>query len=516
MAGRNRVKKIIRRLAIAIFLGILIMPPAAWGICKLVGIKEPSLMNALDFDLGENREPASFPEELNLSSITSELEAYYNDHVPFRSVIITVNRRINSKLERAYSSQIQPVLVALMKNKHMVSNNAGDTSIPDGRPSEEVQTGEEGTSKEAFGENNTGEDALGENNEVWNTAGGNTNDGNAAGEGSATGKLPDGTVAEQSSGFADGEKEEGSNIADKADTHNADASYLPPREMNGTIFGRDDWMFCSYDNSIEYYRGSNIMTEQQMKDKLSLMQKLKQICDSKEIQLQFMIAPNKEQVYREYMPSYEVETTYKRAQRFVDFVRQNSEVKIIYPLDELRDARNNMSTYYKYDTHWNHYGSFIATCALYEDMELELADLTGMEIQDGACIWGLVITAGLSWQDYDRDYDHIPQYKPEVQILETDGEIDVIHTEKSAVYRSKSTAERVCNFVMVGDSFRLYMVPYLERDFNNVSIAHRDNIGDIQSDILAADILVIECVERLDDSLNGTLLELIEILGEEG
>ena len=132
MAGRNRVKKIIRRLAIAIFLGILIMPPAAWGICKLVGIKEPSLMNALDFDLGENREPASFPEELNLSSITSELEAYYNDHVPFRSVIITVNRRINSKLERAYSSQIQPVLVALMKNKHMVSNNAGDTSIPDG------------------------------------------------------------------------------------------------------------------------------------------------------------------------------------------------------------------------------------------------------------------------------------------------------------------------------------------------------------------------------------------------
>jgi len=65
---------------------------------------------------------------------------------------------------------------------------------------------------------------------------------------------------------------------------------------------------------------------------------------------------------------------------------------------------------------------------------------------------------------------------------------------------------------MVGDSFRLYMMPYLERDFAHVSVAHRDNIGDIQDDIRQADILVVECVERLDDSLNGTILQLIDIL----
>ena len=45
-----------------------------------------------------------------------------------------------------------------------------------------------------------------------------------------------------------------------------------------------------------------------------------------------------------------------------------------------------------------------------------------------------------------------------------------------------------------------------------MSIAHRDNVNDVCDDIRQADILVVECVERLDDSLNGTILELISIL----
>ena len=68
---------------------------------------------------------------------------------------------------------------------------------------------------------------------------------------------------------------------------------------------------------------------------------------------------------------------------------------------------------------------------------------------------------------------------------------------------------------MIGDSFRLYMMPYLERDFSHISVAHRDNIQDVADDIRGADILVIECVERLDDSLNGTLIQLISILEEQ-
>lgn len=531
----NKGRKIIRRISIALFLCVLILPPVSWAVLKLVCGDNSRVMERLDYDLGENRELAAFPDDADIGSITSELEAYYNDHAPYRSALITINRRINSKLERAYTMNVQPVLVALADMTHTATKP--DVSGNEG--SNEGQTDTENSTRYAQGDN-AGENGAIKDNIIENSAddqnGGNADVGKE--ESSTSGKNEHGSISGgvdsedmsgdthsgqkpgngenesgEMSGNAGGVNESGGTSENNGSADSSDKlPYFPAREMNGTIFGRDDWMFCSYDNSIAYYCGSNLMSEQQMKDKLSLMQKLQNICDSRGVQLQFMIAPNKEQVYSEYMPTYTIENSYKRVPGFIDYVKRNSSVKIIYPIDELRAAKSTMSTYYKYDTHWNHYGSFIATQALYKDMGLDYVSPDSVNYSEGSCIWGLVITAGLSWKDYERDYDHIPDYKPEIELFNTDGVIDHIHTEKSAVYRTDSTASGQSRFVMVGDSFRLYMMPYLERDFQHVSIAHRDNIHDIEDDIRQADILVVECVERLDDSLNGTILQLIDIL----
>ena len=531
----NKGRKIIRRISIALFLCVLILPPVSWAVLKLVCGDNSRVMERLDYDLGENRELAAFPDDADIGSITSELEAYYNDHAPYRSALITINRRINSKLERAYTMNVQPVLVALADMTHTATKP--DVSGNEG--SNEGQTDTENSTRYAQGDN-AGENGAIKDNIIENSAddqnGGNADVGKE--ESSTSGKNEHGSISGgvdsedmsgdthsgqkpgngenesgEMSGNAGGVNESGGTSENNGSADSSDKlPYFPAREMNGTIFGRDDWMFCNYDNSIAYYCGSNLMSEQQMKDKLSLMQKLQNICDSRGVQLQFMIAPNKEQVYSEYMPTYTIENSYKRVPEFIDYVKRNSSVKIIYPIDELRAAKSTMSTYYKYDTHWNHYGSFIATQALYKDMGLDYVSPDSVNYSEGSCIWGLVITAGLSWKDYERDYDHIPDYKPEIELFNTDGEIDHIHTEKSAVYRTDSTASNQSRFVMVGDSFRLYMMPYLERDFQHVSIAHRDNIHDIEDDIRQANILVVECVERLDDSLNGTILQLIDIL----
>lgn len=545
----NKGRKIIRRISIALFLCVLILPQVSWTVLKLVCGDNSRVMERLDYDLGENRELAAFPDDADIGSITSELEAYYNDHAPYRSALITINRRINSKLERAYTMNVQPVLVALADMTHTAtkpdvsvteSSTEGQNDTENStRYAQEDNTGENSAIKDNIEDNNA-DDKNGGNSGVGNGEN-STSDGNGSISGGIDSEYSSGVSGDSGNGNADGETLDDINSGQKPgngenesgemssnaggvnesggtseNNGSADSSdklpYFPAREMNGTIFGRDDWMFCNYDNSIAYYCGSNLMSEQQMKDKLSLMQKLQNICDSRGVQLQFMIAPNKEQVYSEYMPTYTIENSYKRVPEFIDYVKRNSSVKIIYPIDELRAAKSTMSTYYKYDTHWNHYGSFIATQALYKEMGLDYVSPDSVNYSEGSCIWGLVITAGLSWKDYERDYDHIPDYKPEIELFNTDGEIDHIHTEKSAVYRTDSTASNQSRFVMVGDSFRLYMMPYLERDFQHVSIAHRDNIHDIEDDIRQADILVVECVERLDDSLNGTILQLIDIL----
>ncbi len=537
----NKVRKIIRCISMILFLCVLILPQASWLILKLVYKNNTGVMEQLDYDLGENRELTAFPSGAGIGNITSELEAYYNDHAPYRSILISINRQINSKLERAYTLNVQPVLVALADKKSVSSggkyseaekSNEGmkepeNTGMGSASGSTQGNKGSEGMPDGSQGNVESG-DMPGSTQENINSenVSGNMNGGNALDDkqnnkgseivsGNTQENMGSENVSDSVSGSGSGEKysDNGSETkTGESDDAAQNQPYFPAREMNGTIFGRDDWMFCNYDNSIGYYCGSNLMSEQQMADRLSLMQRLQQICDSRGIKLQFMIAPNKEQVYSEFMPTYTIENSYKKVQRFVDYARQNSSIKIIYPLEELRAAKNIMSTYYKYDTHWNHYGSFIATQALYKAMGLAYVSPDSVSYTDGSCIWGLVITAGLSWQDYERDYDHIPNYKPEVELFNTDGEIDFIHTEKSAVYRTDSTAADDSRFVMIGDSFRLYMMPYLERDFAHVSIAHRDNVNDVCDDIRQADILVVECVERLDDSLNGTILELISIL----
>ena len=531
MARKNKAKKIIRMVSVLLFLAVLILPQLSWLIIKAACGNNQDVMDRLDYDLGENRELASMPDGSNFAGITAEFDSYYNDHAPYRSILITINRRINSRLERAYSSKVQPVLVALIENKNNAAakKNAAENTTETSGMDYAGETGK--NTPENIAEStseNTSETASGNKSESTSeTASGNKSENTSEGTSENTSKAPsEGENASASEGQAQGEAQneaeskkdgvtdvsEPTNEQPSTDVAGENPGYLPPRELNGTVFGRDDWMFCNYDNSIGYYCGTNIMSEQQMKDKLTLMNRLQQICDSRGIQLEFMIAPNKEQVYSEYMPTYTIENTYKRVPRFVDYVRQNSSVKIIYPIEELRAAKATMSTYYKYDSHWNHYGSFIATQALYKDMGLDFVEPDSVTYTEEGCIWGLVITAGLSWQDYERDYDHVANYRPEVELFNTDGEINIIHTEKSAVYRTDSTAANDSNFVMIGDSFRLYMMPYLERDFSHVSIAHRDNVQDLADDIRNADILVIECVERLDDSLNGTLIQIINIL----
>lgn len=534
----NLGRKIIRRISIVLFLCVLILPQTSWLILKLVSVNDAQIMEKLDYDLGENRKLADFPSGADIGNITSELEACYNDHAPYRSILITINRQINSKLERAYTLNVQPVLVALADRSRSSSNTGGEPES-----SNEGMTEPENSTRPADGNNgdrngnttsgdaaagkvpvNTGSISDNASDGTQSISGDVNNNGMSGGmeENTDAADKPGNGTAGSASGNTTAKREPDTNFVGQENNNAGDVDptaaqpYFPAREMNGTIFGRDDWMFCNYDNSIGYYCGSNLMTEQQMKDRLSLMQKLQQLCDSRGVKLQFMIAPNKEQVYSEFMPTYTIENSYKKVPRFVDYVNQNSSVKIIYPIDELRSAKDTMSTYYKYDTHWNHYGSFIAVQALYKNMGLDYVSPDSVNYTEGSCIWGLVITAGLSWKDYDRDYDHIADYKPEIELFNTDGVIDHIHTEKSAVYRTDSTASDQSRFVMVGDSFRLYMMPYLERDFAHVSVAHRDNIGDIQDDIRQADILVVECVERLDDSLNGTILQLIDILENQG
>ncbi len=404
-----------------IFMCLIILPSVIWGGIKAMAHFYPEINEAVDYDIGENRKKAEFPTKFNINTITVELEQYYNDHVPFRSSIITINNTMTNAAEDVYKAKIRPVLVSVL-----------------------------------YGTN-------------------------------------------------EGEKKE--------------QEYLPPNIINEKVIeGREEWLFYYGDNSENYYLGNNLMTEEEMRNYTERIVILSELCEKKGIKFQMIIMPNKEQVYDEYMPSYTIVNEYKRVQRLVDYIKDNSEIEVMYLLEEIRSAKKYGQLYYQCDTHWNELGAFIGVQELYKKIGVDVTPIDDVVYSVKSKSGGDLIGLGaLNASKYIKDIGYDVQYKENISYKEDTKEF-VDENGKSYEYMNyKSESEEQRKLVLIGDSFRTAMVPYLAKDFADSSIIYRDAVGKemVNVEIAKADVLVLELVERYDYLALSTINKLIEILSED-
>lgn len=300
------------------------------------------------------------------------------------------------------------------------------------------------------------------------------------------------------------------------EAHNDSASAQAPEKVVGTIYnkavieGKDGWLFYALDNAVADYQGTNLMSEAQMNRYLERMQELQNICTAQGKQLCFLIPPNKEQVYAEYMPDYPVKNAYKRVPRFVDYVSANSEIRIVYPLQEMTAAKFYCDTYLKHDTHWSNCGAFIGMQSVYQLLDLPTTPLYMQARSEMPSVGGdLIVLGKLNVEEYSDNYDYIINYKPEIECTSPQ---DFRFNEM--IYFSQSTSENKSRIVVIGDSFCMKMTPFLMKDFSDVLVVHRSWLQDpdVLQAIRDADIIVIESLERMIYSLPGTSTLVRDIL----
>ena len=94
-------------LRIFIFMVVLVLPSVLWLVFKAAGVTD-----ALDFDLGEKRNKHEIALSKGGANLTSELEAWYNDRVPFRSIILKAEGAVSGAIETPYDKLIEPALIA--------------------------------------------------------------------------------------------------------------------------------------------------------------------------------------------------------------------------------------------------------------------------------------------------------------------------------------------------------------------------------------------------------------------
>lgn len=517
---KNKLFQSLHIIKISIFAAILVLPTLIW---LTIGLVSSETQEELIGGMNENRELAKFPEKFDAKTITAELEAYYNDHLPFRTRIIAFYHDKNSKLEKIYTANISPKLSKFLygeaeaEEEEMTDYTIDDffaTNSENGQTNE-ANTETSGNKQEKHNYVETGRTAptcLREGAIVYTCS--------DCGE-SYTKTIPANGHNNIFAGYVEPTYTEyGCNMyfcdichyITKTDIEGKliDTNYLAPTVFNNcVVLGRFDWLFYSSEDCISYYQGTNCLTNDALKDYANTVNELKTLCDQKGIELEVMIVPNKSQVYSEYMPTYPIEEGPKRIDRLVDYLNKNTEISVVYPMKELQATKPYWSVYYSLDTHWNRVGSFIGVQALYKQLGIPTTNIFSMELTEDQRTSGdlMILAAADTGVNGIVDTEYTFNYKPEIAITEASGD-----PNSNIVYRCKSTSTNEKKLVMISDSFRINTIPYLSKDFAECCIAHRDDIDEVKDDIRSADVLVMACVERYDDELLQSMKKTIEIL----
>ncbi len=150
-------------------------------------------------------------------------------------------------------------------------------------------------------------------------------------------------------------------------------------ESDRTLFAKNGWMFYQNKNDgdpITNYKRTASYSKDELDKMTANILLLQQYLKERGSDFILLICPNKENVYSEYMPdSILRKQGQSNTEQFIERLRQTTDIKVIYPLEELIKAKKHGVLYQKYDTHWNAQGAYEASKAALQALEKDMPSL---------------------------------------------------------------------------------------------------------------------------------------------
>lgn len=282
-----------------------------------------------------------------------------------------------------------------------------------------------------------------------------------------------------------------------------DLNFFKEKSINDkVVIGDNDWLFYSAESDIEDYKGTNLFTQTQLELIEDNLMVSKAYLDSRNIEFVLFIAPNKETVYgEENLPSYYKKGDLTRVDQLVAYLRENTNLRIVYPVEEMYAYRDEWPLYWHYDTHWNPAGGYIGARALLAELGIEVPAPENVTFTPDD-FSGYDLARMMNLQSYykenrPKDINYI------VTGYNSGNNLQAISIDDATalVYHSDSPDER--RLFMVRDSFGGGMAPALVSSFRDSYLAHWNNFFEQSMiDEQDPDIFVLELVERRLDYLN--------------
>ena len=267
--------------------------------------------------------------------------------------------------------------------------------------------------------------------------------------------------------------------------------------------GKDSYLFYTRaddGNPLANYQGKDLYSEEELKALAKNCVAQRDYFSSHEKEFVIYIAPNKERVFSEYMPDkYGKPAENYRALQIYNYLKENTDIRVIYPYAELMAAKTKIqeNIWYKTDSHWNNIGAYIGAKALFDELGVEFPDITdsSISIVRGENTSGdLASMLGLTQYFKDTDYEYtVKGYNDHnVQNLASD-------FSGALIYKAVGADSR--KLYVIRDSFSTALAPYLGSQFNESYLRHKSTYSYEDLESQNPDIVVYETVERYADGL---------------
>ncbi len=131
------------------------------------------------------------------------------------------------------------------------------------------------------------------------------------------------------------------------------------------LVGQQGWLFMDKTvvrhGTVDYFRSADPFNIEELEQWKRLLEERQAWLAARGIFYLFVIAPNKNTIYPEFMPD-RIRKVHPRSRmdQLVEYLEQHSTVSFLDLRNVLLNAKNKYPVYSRTDTHWNDYGAYIA------------------------------------------------------------------------------------------------------------------------------------------------------------
>ncbi len=267
------------------------------------------------------------------------------------------------------------------------------------------------------------------------------------------------------------------------------------------VIGKNDgvlqksWLFYSYTNDgnpVKAVQGYSRFTKEQIDEMTAKMRETSSKMEKMGINYYVLVAPNKENIYREKLPNtIEIADEKSKVDILMDHLIEAGTSYLIYPKEALIKGKEKAQTYYRQDTHWNDWGAFIgykeymkvaepSYKVKYNKISIEPLDrdrdLTGM------------IGINNYFEDDIPRVEFLPESKYEKETTRT-------RTNKITITKNKK-APIEKTLLLAGDSYREAIIDYFAKTYKKCVFMHKEDFKSKMIEEYRPDIVISENVER--------------------